>query len=515
MLGAITFLIMLVGGALLGLLVGGVLVNLIGMFRKNEIVVVTLMIVLAHLTFLLAEIANEGMHQLGVSFIQFSPIIATTVASLLMGNYGRFKVSPRAEHFVDKFWEQFAFMANSVVFILVGLLFASIPAGASGLILPTVLAIFIVAASRAIAVYGTMLPFNLFFAGLREKIPLAWTHLLAWGSLRGALAVMIVLLIPPDLSIPEWSLDLSVQQFLLVLTVACIFATLFLKAPTIGPLIRKLRIDALTGLERVAEQEAQALIHGMTALRLHAFCKKGYIPEIIATKMIEDAENRFREAGQVSRGEKSEIEQDLAERALELYTIGLEKEILNELYEFEEVTERVFKHIYGKLTIQSEALEHNEEINASLSRDSRDLFENIAEWIRKWFVKDSPEALAEENLLYYRGQHILAHKVIKELRAFRSDFIGPIFSEQTLQEAIHTYETYQQESKSKSDAVRSKYPEIAKQIDEELAFRSMFRVKEQFLDRFHKRGLLTPKLYIKLRDEYEDEVVEHSMHAKK
>ena len=512
-LGGITFLTMLIGGALLGLLVGGILVNLIGFFRKNEVVVVTLMIVLAHLTFLVAEIINEATVHSGFGFIQFSPIVATTVAALLMGNYGRFKVSPFAEKFVDKFWEQFAFMANSVVFILVGLLFASIPVGAESLIFPTILAVVIVAASRALAIYSTILPFNL-FAGLRERIPLEWTHLLAWGSLRGALAVMIVLLIPPDLTIPGWSLDLSVQQFLLVLTVACIFVSLFLKAPTIGPMIRRLKVDALTSLEKIAEQEGQALIHGITILKLQTFGKKAYVPEEIAREMITDAEGRFNEASAASRGEKNEVEHALAERALRLYTIGLEKEILGELYAFEEVSEHVFKRIYGKLTIQGEALERNETLDASLSHDEKDLFENIAHKIQKRFVKYTPERIAKEKLLYYRGQQILARKVVKELTAFQNDFTSPIFNERTLQEAIHTYETYKQEAKSKATAVRNEYPEVAKQIDEELAFRSMYRVKERYLERFHKRELLTPKLYIKLRDEYEKEVAEHS-HSQK
>lgn len=507
-LGGVTFLVMLLGGAVLGMLVGAALVNLIGFFRKNEVVAVTLMIVLAHVTFLIAEIANEGAHSVGIGFIQFSPIVATTVASLFMGNYGRFKVSPRAEAFVDKFWEQFAFMANSVVFILVGLLFASIPGEAGTLIIPTLIAIGVVALARAFAIYGTVLPFNA-IASVREKIPLSWTHLLAWGSLRGALAVMIVLLIPAHLTVPGWTLDLSVQQFLLVLTVGCIFATLFVKAPTIGPLIRGLKVDRLTTLEKIAEQEGQAIIHGTTMLKVRTFAHKGYIPEHIARDIIAREESLFQEACRTSRGEHSETEGILAERALRLYTIGLEKQVLNELYAFEEVTERVFKQIRGKLTIQAEALERGEGPDASVSRDARDLFENLAEALRSTFVKDTPERRAVHQFLYYRGQQILARKVVKELTAFQADFPSPIFNLQSLSETIHLYDTYKQEAKSKLDGVRTQFPAIVAKIDEELAFRSTYRVKEKYLERLRERELLTPKLYIKLRDEYEEEVARH------
>lgn len=512
-LGGITFVVMLIGGALLGLIVGAIIVNLIGFFRKNEVVAVTLMIVLAHLTFLIAEIANESAIHAGIPFLQFSPIVATTVASLFMGNYGRFKVSPHAEAFVDKFWEQFAFMANSVVFVLVGLLFASIPQGAQSLIIPSLIAVVVVAVARALAIYSTMLPFNL-FAGLRERIPIAWTHLLAWGSLRGALAVMIVLLVPATLTVPGWTLSITVQQFLLVLTVACIFATLFIKAPTIGPLIRRLKLDALTSLEKIAEQEAQALVHGVTILKLKTFSDKGYIPKDIARSMIADAEERFVEASSASRGEKGETEALLAERALKLYTIGLEKEVLNDLYAFEEVNELVFKRIYGKLTLQADALEHGGVFDVSKSRDEKDIFENAAQAIRNVYTKNKPEKKAREQLLYYRGQGILARKVVKELNSFKNDFASPIFDSRTIQEAIHTYENFMQEAQSKATAVRDAHPDVARAVDEELAFRSNYRVKERYLNRLYKRGLLTQKLQIKIRDEYEAEVAEHQAKTK-
>ena len=59
------------------------------------------------------------------------------------------------------------------------------------------------------------------------------------------------------------------------------------------------------------------------------------------------------------------------------------------------------------------------------------------------------------------------------------------------------------------DGVRAAFPDVAARIDEELAFRSTSRVKERCLERLYERKLLTPKLYIKLRDEYEQEVTEH------
>ena len=330
MLGGVTFFTMLIGGIVLGLVIGGVFVLLIGLFRRHEIVAITLMIVLAHSTFLIAELMNLELQATSFSAIQFSPIIATTVASLMMGNYGRFKITPKAEEFIQKFWSQFAFMANSIVFILVGFLFASIPSGSGDLLIPALIAVVVVAFARALSTYAIVIPYNAISSGAR-KISRAWQHLLAWGSLRGALAVMLVLLIPKDLTVPGWSLSLSVQEFLLVLTVACIFTTLFIKAPTIGPMMRKLQIGKLSEVERIAAVEAQALVHGTIILKLRAFAQKKYVPKDIAQKLIKKHERQFTHFSQKVRGEDDEMERSLAERVLRIYVIGLEKEVLKEL----------------------------------------------------------------------------------------------------------------------------------------------------------------------------------------
>ena len=239
--GTVSFTSMMVGGALFGVLMGGIFAKLIGLVRENETASITLTVVLAHVTFILAEVLS---HQLSFGGFHFylSPIIATTIAALLMGNYGRSKIHPRAEEFVEKFWGQLAFFANSLIFILIGILFISVPTLDLNMILVVVATIFIVAIARAISIYPVVGLFNSVSSN-NQKVPMAWQHLLSWGSLRGALAVTMVLLIPDDLVFTGWSMDMSPKDFLMALTVGCIFATLFIKATTIGKIMNKLKLD--------------------------------------------------------------------------------------------------------------------------------------------------------------------------------------------------------------------------------------------------------------------------------
>lgn len=506
-LGGITFTLMLLGGALFGLVFGGAFARLIRVFRENELVSVTLMIVLAHLTFLSAEITSEAIRSVGIEFIRFSPIIATTVASLVMGNYGRYALSPRAEEFVEKFWSQFAFMANSIVFILVGLLFASIPKGASALFIPTVAAVLVVAISRALSVYGTLIPFNL-LRKKEKKIPMAWQHVLAWGSLRGALAVMLVLLVPESLTVPYWPFPFSVREFLLVITISNIFVTLFIKAPAIGPIMRRLHIDDLTELETVEYREAQALVHGTSILKIHHFAEKGYLPKTVAERLSLAHEEKFKNACEfLTKGIVTE-KTDFAERALRLYLIGMEKQTLKTLFTFDEITERIFKRVLGKLTIQSEEVERgNLDHNSSKIYDSRDVFENMSEYMRTLLMHDTDEDTAEARYLYYRAQAIIANKALKELARLEREFTSSIFNETVLARAQALYTRYRNEAMEKGMALAGKNPDLVGKLDAALASRSVFRVEEKVLVDLKQRELITPKLYIKLREEYEKETM--------
>ena len=95
-----------------------------------------------------------------------------------MGNYGKTKISPRVEEYMDKFWNFFAFICNSIVFLLMGLILKDIvmPSTDMYIIVPVVIGVVIVA--RAISIY---IPINILnVLKIHEKVPLARQHLLAW-----------------------------------------------------------------------------------------------------------------------------------------------------------------------------------------------------------------------------------------------------------------------------------------------------------------------------------------------
>ncbi len=176
------------GGTFVGLVCGAIAIALAGR-TTDHLVETALTVIVAYGSFLLAE-------QLHVS-----GVLATVAAGLLMGNFGalnaREQTAPAFEdrEFVMAFWEFAAFVANSLIFLLIGVTVAGIPFSGFGLAALAIIVV-LVLIGRALTVY----PLCLIFARSRWAIPMPAQHILWWGGLRGALALALALALPPSLA---------------------------------------------------------------------------------------------------------------------------------------------------------------------------------------------------------------------------------------------------------------------------------------------------------------------------
>lgn len=174
------------GGIAAGLLVGGAALLLAGR-TLDHLVSAALTTAAAYGSFLLAE------------YFHFSGVLAAVAAGLLIGNvavlgHANSKAfSAREKEFVLGFWEFAAFIANSFIFLLMGITVAQVPllgVGFKSLLTAMVLVLL----GRLLTVY----PLCLAFARSRWAIPLKDQHILWWGGLRGALALALALSLPPS-----------------------------------------------------------------------------------------------------------------------------------------------------------------------------------------------------------------------------------------------------------------------------------------------------------------------------
>ena len=366
------------------------------------------------------------------------------------------------------------------------------------MIMVVVATIVIVAVARAISIYPIVGLFNA-VSSPATRVPRSWQHLLSWGSLRGALAVTMVLLIPDELAFAGWDLSISPKEFLLSLTVGCIFATLFIKATTIQNVMRKLKLDQLTPMEQVEAEEARALIHHEAQEKIRHYQERGYIDEVVATNLEQSHKEKFDAACLKLQSTESS---PLALRVLRIYAIGIEKRHLKELYHHNEVTEKVYRRLTGKLQLQLEAVEvGNLAPNMSIHTDGKDIFEALASKIRIFFKPDTEEEKIDNLYLYYRAQTIISRKVLKELQAIDKSSAEHIFSAEAFAHVLELYTNFQSQSAKKMNELAATHPDRYQKLALKLATCGVQKVEEAALTELFERQLITPKLYITLKEE--------------
>lgn len=205
-----------VGGVLSGIVVAGVLLFIAGR-TEDHLVEITLTTIAAYGSFLIAE------------HFHMSGVLASLAAGLLVGNAGlRRAISEGGRSHVLAFWEYAAFLANSVVFILIGSHEAHQPVRL--VTAAAAAAVVLVLAGRALAVY----PFCALLARTRVKIDYRYQHALVWGGLRGALALALALALPGD--VPE-------RQEIIVVSFAVVAFSIFVQGLTMPWLVRRLGLQ--------------------------------------------------------------------------------------------------------------------------------------------------------------------------------------------------------------------------------------------------------------------------------
>jgi CPA1 family monovalent cation:H+ antiporter len=176
----------------------------------------------------------------------FSGVLAVVVAGLVCGDTTEHEMSPTTRIVVFNFWEYVAFLANSAVFLLIGL-DIDVPALVDNwrAILWGIGAVLV---ARAIGVYG--------LSRLGRSMPWRWRHIMFWGGLRGAIALALALSLPFS-----WGEE---RRLLVVMTFGVVLFTLLVQGLTMEPLLRRLGLISRSD-EQVEYERRQARVIAVRA----------------------------------------------------------------------------------------------------------------------------------------------------------------------------------------------------------------------------------------------------------
>lgn len=245
---ALAFVVSIAGGVLVGLAVGYLGALLLRQIDEY-LIEITATLLMAYGVFILCEHLNLDTR--GVT-LGASPVIAVVVLALVIGNYAsRASMSPVTRLSMHDTWELVGYLANSLIFLLIGLQIhrATVHRADLPLIASAIAGVLV---SRALVVYGVGLYTNLRGrSSPARRLPRAYQHAIVWGGLRGAIALAAALSIPA--TVPE-------RPIILLMTFGVVVFTLLVQGLTIRPLVGRLGLSGrdhaahLLALERLQGQ---------------------------------------------------------------------------------------------------------------------------------------------------------------------------------------------------------------------------------------------------------------------
>ena len=328
----IGFFVVAGGGLGIGILLGLIISQAISRI-DNSLIETTLTTVLAFGSYIVAE----QFHVSGV--------LAVVAAGIVSGNLGPQRMAPTSRILVFSFWEYAAFLANSFVFLLIGLqIDLNILLTDWSAILWAILAVLL---ARAVTIYG--------LSWIGPGIPNRYKHVLYWGGLRGAISLALALSLPNSLG--EQGTIIQSMAFGVVLF------TLLVQGLTMKPFISRMglieinpaqeeyeRLNARTVMARAANQQIDALYRNGVITR--------HVWDLLS-QPIEKHTNKLVEASARTMRLNPDLENKELQSAINS-ALTSEKAALRSLLRDGKISDEVFSEL-------------SNEVNAALTEDQIDL----------------------------------------------------------------------------------------------------------------------------------------------
>ena len=320
--GVLQFFVVAGGGLLVGV-TAGLLVSTLIRRIDNRLVETVLTTVLAYGSYLIAEY-----------YVGVSGVLAVVASGLAVQWFKEQSMSPGTQIIVFDFWEYAAFLANSLVFLLIGLeTDLSLLLENAIAIIWSILAVLV---ARVIIVF-VLLPL------FKRKLPPQWRAVLSWGGSRGAVSLALVL---------SLTIGFKLRDQLLAMTFGVVLFTLIVQGLTITPLIRRSGIQQIDEVHQAYQRRhARAAALQAANNRLQALLRNGSISEYVYKTMKPVLENQLNEVMEEQR-EVMEKDPSLREEALKdtwKDVLRTQRSVLNNLYQRKAISEAVYAELTKEL----------------------------------------------------------------------------------------------------------------------------------------------------------------------
>ena len=466
---ALDFLTVFLGGLVVGWFLGLITGWILGKVESDPLIEITLTTVLAYMSFLLAE---EVFHASGV--------MAAIAAGLTLGGWGRMKISPSVRTYLEHFWEYIGFVANALIFLMVGLrVDLSALWSVIDLLLWVLLAMLV---SRLLVVFG-LVPLAGRLPGA-EPVSLRYQSVMFWGGLRGAIALAIVL------SLPQFEQG---EAFVTVVMGAVLF-TLLVPGLTIEPLVRFLGLDRPPLADRFARVEGEHEAKQRALDRLPELLTGGFFSGSIGERLRTQSEIQLRKIrSEIETLRKTELNRERGLQLLYLRAFAEEKSQYIDMLNKGQLSEGAFRELSLNLALQIDAVRYsgsirdvkpshfrrNVETWALRLLDSLPLLSAMSERLRMVRIAQDYEVAWG----HCRGSTNVLH-LLDELASIHS------MPPEVVEEVRPQYRHWQEASERQLHRMAEQFPEFVNALHERLGQRLMLFAEAEAVHHQAEHGTL-------------------------
>lgn len=481
--GTIDFFRVFVGGVLVGLLLAYLFAQLLSWVRNDELVEITLTTVLAYASFVVAE-----------HYFHVSGVMSTVAAGVLLSSYGRTKISPPVVEFMHKFWKYLAYIANALIFFLVGIVIPERLAFSDlgRYLWPLAVTLVAVVVARAAGVF-TLVPL---LGRFTEKIDLRFQTIMFWGGLRGAVALALVLAVAnrPDI-------DDSVKNLFLTLGAGVILTTLLVNALTIRPLLEFFDLHKYDRAELFLRGEGMLSVLGEVKRELAKLREeKSFTPPVLDRlgEEYDAREARLREELTALKSEETGFSSALEEKVFLGQCLTVERRAYLDLYGRGVLPEKTTKALQYSVDLLLDRLKAGTELPAD--RYGRTGTEALL--TRLWSALENTHLLGawptnrKADLLAdaydtARGLYRGCHTVLEEMRHVRqTGAVDPL----VLNEVERRYQDWMHRAQERMNRMSVQYPEYVEKVQALLAGRLCLNLELEGYRHLGELGVIPDKV---------------------
>ena len=282
---AFNFIYVFIGGLVVGIIIGFLLTRLINLAKNEPLIQIAISTVTAYASFIIAD-----------HYLKVSGVMSTLGAGIVVSWFGSTRFTHAAKEYLKEYWEYAAFVANSFIFLMLGMIEWELlikKGHSQNLITYLIYTIIIVTFARFIVVYG-IIPFMRLFPKY-EKISFGYKAVIFWGGLRGAVPLALVLSLDPNF---------QSRQLVVEFTLGIVLFTLLVQGTTTKLLMNFFKMGKVSLFEKIMCLQAKLEGLGKGRELIKKLEGQGYL----SNTAIRDVKNKYKQTTETTKNKLRELQ---------------------------------------------------------------------------------------------------------------------------------------------------------------------------------------------------------------